>query len=1300
MGTVGSFLRSNDDDDILDLKIRGRSGGVIKHIPIEMKPRGKLGLGRVGSVGRKPKGGSLRSALSIDLENPETERIKREFEMYRLDKENDIANWQKKEKKLEQENKRMRSELLALQKTCTKLRNERDMALQAEQRAIARAASFECDRDKVQRRFKIYRETAEYELQNVLRDRRNLENKMTKYSPGCEDGDTTSRFLVDGTLGNNNPGDWWSEPSLGSTVQLHQPTYLRGPEFAHTMMELEGPFTNVNKDDWSSALANMSQSGQLLTEQAINKVKRIYISAPQHMFPEITVFDKEYVPMLRLLCQKEGKTLVVVYLQQDNQIPDKRYIPRFQQARQKQLDMASLLVAFVGNPLDRENIFDIKYALTESTSVKPAVIAFKDANDKRMCFSGDNSDGLKLKEESNMHIISEYTSPQEGAEMVYAALDKILKSEHGVAREKTEEDEHTENGLCGGALWDINYDFEQMEALCYAFRSSCELGFEKYYEKLNSHISAAGPYPPLLVMGPSGCGRSLLLSKWVQQLRERNPNYLVLYHFVGKPSSVSADPILMIRRLSSQLMQQINNPPVLTSDSSRLIEDFPRWLEKISSKSPGGTILVLDSIDRFEQAEVHLKWLLDPLPVDARVIVSAEENTCPQVWRSWPTLLLDSFSVKNIKELFCTELSTNDVIVSNENERKILSHCGTMETCTPLYVMIIAAYVISCGGEKENDLSDDIDNLLSTSTCELLYIQIIHLLQSSLEAPENEGMIKLILKYLCVSRNGIEENELMSLIPDLTWTFLVRIFDILSSLLIIKYQAGLITFAHEAAMTGVYDLCFGKDDGEQVTDIRQELIDYHSQFLVPGCVSCRVADELPWLLRQAGDKDTLKHCILNLCIFQRLYERGRSAELLAYWQYLGVDKNDMAAAYFTATKKTEEGIGQYNGLITLPLIADMYETLGRFLKDMVLLNQALPPLQRALEIRETAMDPDHPVVARSLHQLAGLHAQWGKYTTAEALFRQALEIYESAFGFEHNLVAREVESLANLYQKQNKHDLAEPLRKRAISIKKRIKSVKTGQNNAADKLQRRTLHLEELALGPESPDLARTLNELGVLYYLQNDWETSESFFKRSIEMRENLLGKDHLDLAQSLNNLAALYNDKKIFDKAEPLYERALQIRLKHLSPDSAGVSGIVRHLSMLYRKQNKFDKAEPLYKQAVDIREKSFGANHPSVATALVNLAVLYSQQNKYSDAEPAYERALKIYEESLGPHHARVAETLRNLAVMKYEQKDFETAAKLYKRSTEIKENEATYTSKVLSRRSSSGDTNTTIKNILQT
>ena len=75
MGNGASFLRPHpDDDDMLGTDLDGSSKGVIKRIPIEMKPRGKLGNKITNSVLRKPKGGSLRysviylACMHVDLQ--------------------------------------------------------------------------------------------------------------------------------------------------------------------------------------------------------------------------------------------------------------------------------------------------------------------------------------------------------------------------------------------------------------------------------------------------------------------------------------------------------------------------------------------------------------------------------------------------------------------------------------------------------------------------------------------------------------------------------------------------------------------------------------------------------------------------------------------------------------------------------------------------------------------------------------------------------------------------------------------------------------------------------------------------------------------------------------------------------------------------------------------------------------------------------------------------------------------------------------------------------------------------------
>ncbi|GAB1597427.1 nephrocystin-3-like [Argonauta hians] len=1289
MGTGSSFLHSPDDDDIIGADCDHHSHGVIKRIPIEMKPRGRLGL-------RKPKDESLRS---IDLDSQELERKNKEFEMYRRNKEQEIANMLKKEQKLINENKKFRAELLALQKTCTKLRGERDLATQAESQALTRAAAFENDRDKIQRQFKIFRETKESEIQNLLRAKRELESKIPKLNrdllnDASEDDDSPESGLE--SVG-AYPGDWWtaleSEPSLGSTFQLH-PTF-RGPELANCVMELEGPFTNVNKEDWSLALGKLTQISPTIPEHLIANVVRIFVSISNDSKIEFDMFQKDYAPKLASLCQGEGRTLIVVNMHVDDDVSLSSMVFELHlQAIKKQIQMSNLYLAFRGTEANRFNSWEYSWGHLDSLGVRPAVICLREKYD------GTQINNLNLQN-SNVRVLNGYNTPTKGAELAYNEIDKILKMELGIdaRKEKPESDcgyselEGPEQ-LCGGALWDIQCDYEHMVALNSALSSSCELGFEKYYEQLNSHVHACGPQPPLLIIGSSGTGRSLLLAKWTQLHQERYPSCLVMCHFVKSQSSVGADPIFMIRRFTAQLMQHVTSPPALTCNPVRLEEEFPRWLEKVSSRLPGGVVLVLDSIDLFQEAEEHLKWLLDPLPVGVHVIATVNEKTCPQSWRQWATLHLESLSKKNVKELLRAELALFDIRLSPEDETSILEHCQTDDTCAPLFTMVLTRHIVwTVKREKSKSYLNDI---LSCNDTVDLYVCVLDKVQSIWEVESTKGIMIQILKLLYVCRNGLNENEFLTLVPGLTWSIWTPIFNALCDQLVIKYQTGLVMPAHEQAKMALYEFCFNRNSNEDdIFEVEQKLIDYFSGLLRPGHVTCRVADELPWLLKERGNISGLKNCILNLCIFQRLYARGRCAELISHWELIGADKTSMAQEYLAQTKYMEV-INQSDGNVSG--IADMYETLGRFLKDLGLLSQALPALQRSLEIRETGLDPDHPAVARSLHQLAGLHAQWGKVSTAETLYKQALDIYENALGSEHYLVAKELDALAVLYQKQDKHDLAEPLKRRALLIKKKTRGprISTGQIRGIDPMvQRRALHLEELSMGPDSAELAHTLNELGVLYYLQNNQEIAESFLKRSLEMREALLGTDHPDIAQSLNNLAALYNDQKQCEKAIPLYERALHIRMKYL-PDHPSVASINKHLAVLYKKLGQYSLAEPLYRQAVDIRERSFGKNHPAVATALVNLAVLFSQQNKYEDAEPLYERALKIYEDSFGQHHPRVAETLRNLAVMKFNQEDYKTAARLYKRATEIKETEASYTGKDFSRCSSGGDTNSTVKN----
>ncbi|KPL16079.1 MAG: hypothetical protein AMJ92_13165, partial [candidate division Zixibacteria bacterium SM23_81] len=80
--------------------------------------------------------------------------------------------------------------------------------------------------------------------------------------------------------------------------------------------------------------------------------------------------------------------------------------------------------------------------------------------------------------------------------------------------------------------------------------------------------------------------------------------------------------------------------------------------------------------------------------------------------------------------------------------------------------------------------------------------------------------------------------------------------------------------------------------------------------------------------------------------------------------------------------------------------------------------EAAKVAEEALTVAEKTFGPNHPYVATSLNNLAGLYQAQGKYSEAEPLYKRALAIEEEALGKNHYRVATSLNNLAGLYQAQ------------------------------------------------------------------------------------------------------------------------------------------------------------------------------------------------------------------------------------------------------------------------------------------
>ena len=191
---------------------------------------------------------------------------------------------------------------------------------------------------------------------------------------------------------------------------------------------------------------------------------------------------------------------------------------------------------------------------------------------------------------------------------------------------------------------------------------------------------------------------------------------------------------------------------------------------------------------------------------------------------------------------------------------------------------------------------------------------------------------------------------------------------------------------------------------------------------------------------------------------------------------------------------------------------------------------------------------------------------------------------------------------------------------------------------------------------------------LALFYEGRGDYAKAEAVYKRTLQLVEKILGPDHPDLAVALNNLGDLYTKLGKFSAAESLLERALEIDEKNLGPEHLEVAATLNNLAMVYFYQFEFAQAEELLKRALRIQEE---ADHPDRSHTLNNLAEVYRFQGRSAEVALLLQEALDIAEKNLGPDHAHVAVFINNLALLRHQQGNLQEAEVLYKRSVVITE-----------------------------
>lgn len=252
----------------------------------------------------------------------------------------------------------------------------------------------------------------------------------------------------------------------------------------------------------------------------------------------------------------------------------------------------------------------------------------------------------------------------------------------------------------------------------------------------------------------------------------------------------------------------------------------------------------------------------------------------------------------------------------------------------------------------------------------------------------------------------------------------------------------------------------------------------------------------------------------------------------------------------------------------------------------------------------------------------------------------------------------------------------------------------------------RFLTIQEQALGPNSPEVAITLQRLAALYLDQDDLQKAEAIYERALSILEVAAAPHRAGAAAVGKKLYEISLKKREREAAAarrggtipPHARRTLQdtpltlsmggiptvdayfAKMKSTQESQKSASSTSEHeeLGLSHTDlSGKTDKPKKVTesmiaeaKSEVTLLRQMVGNQNVSVADALTKLADLYCRKKMYKEMEPLLIEALQIRENTFGEEHHTVSTELKNLARVYMAQERYSVAEPLLKRAISIR------------------------------
>ncbi len=419
-------------------------------------------------------------------------------------------------------------------------------------------------------------------------------------------------------------------------------------------------------------------------------------------------------------------------------------------------------------------------------------------------------------------------------------------------------------------------------------------------------------------------------------------------------------------------------------------------------------------------------------------------------------------------------------------------------------------------------------------------------------------------------------------------------------------------------------------------------------------------------------------------------ERAKSGQMVDFLlsMFEASDPAEARGATITARELLERGVNQAEALSDQPEVqGQMYTVTGLVFKSLGEFEEALPLIERALDITNTLYDESHPEVAKLhynlaeiLHSIGNFRRAYDHYTIAADLFQnlpghvsleyaaslhnigvarhdetskedilKALEVRKKLLDHNHLLVADSYLAMGNFHLYRGEHDMAQDYFQKTLYVVKSHENVVT-------------------------PQMASIIQNLGDGKRIMGEFRKAETHLLNAIEIYQSLYDGSHVNIAIAKKSLADVYRDSNNYSAAEKYYDLAMKVLVESVGENHPFRRPILQSKANLYTRMGDHASAEPLLRETLALLESVLNPNHPRIASARHALGTCLIELHQYSEAENLLIQSLETYSEN--PDESQQSAMKQNLEelVKLFEIRGKDREAEMYsKQLTDLIDNE---------------------------